>query len=213
MTEQHREQEDDPISSEFEDDSDTDNESKASSRWRRLMEGLSACVRLSVVAGVLFTGYQYWGSVDREKTQRSFELVDLWESDRIHDADVALSSKLQQLQVAASGMLQQGSSKDELIFLRKFVADKFLEEAQTDRDLAKSYGSIVYFLNRISNCASSGLCNPDVLDDFFKDYAVQFWSYFGEALSNDASGQVSPIGKYLSAKKTCFFGWCRRSFD
>ncbi|MGO7323279.1 hypothetical protein ACCS95_31985 [Rhizobium ruizarguesonis] len=199
--------EEDPIISAFEDDSDDQKRAgKQSSRWHWFMEILSALVRASVVAGVVFTGFQYVASVGREKTQRSFELVDLWESDRIQEADEKLSGRLQQLQDEASALLGQGQNDPG--FVQKFVAERLLEEAMSDKELANSYNSIVYFLNRVSNCTTSQLCNPDVLNDFFKDYTRQFWDYFSENLKKDAVRKVHPIEKYLNARKVCIISWC-----
>lgn len=195
MTEKERDTEE-PIAFVAEDDRD-DEDRAGKSAWDKFMEALSAGVRLSVIVGVVFTAVQYYASLGREQTQRSFELVDLWESDRMQSAQAVLKNKLETLQMEAQTVLGEEGASGNVAFVQKLIASRLLEDARDDKELGGAYSSVVYFLNRVSNCATSGLCNESVLKDFFRDYAQQFWDYFGESLSAEIRQDSHPIKKYL----------------
>ena len=182
-----------------EDVTDDDAPSQGKGLWTRINDGLGAGVRLSVILGAMFAAFQYYASVEREKTQRAFELVDLWESERMQNSQALLKEKLEAFQQEAQLMLGVDGVPKDPAFTRNLIAARLLEEARADKELSRAYSAIVYFLNRVSNCATSELCDDIVLRDFFFDYARQFWNYFGEALASEFDRGRHPIGIYVSS--------------
>lgn len=196
----HDTADDDPITASLEDDSDEDEaKSKARTYWLWFMEALTAGVRISVIAGVIFTGFQYYGSIQRERTQRAFELVELWQSDRMQAAGSLLKARLSVLQKDAAQLFPDSGKDSDPKFAQKLIGDMLLEQVRGDEKLSEAYTNILYFLNRVSNCAASRLCNASVLGDFFKDYAREFWDYFGESLSQESKQGEHPIKRFSSS--------------
>lgn len=192
--------EDDLITASLEDDSDEDEaDPKIRTYWLWFMEALTAGVRISVIAGVIFTGFQYYASMQREKTQRAFELVELWQSERMQAAGSLLKARLSVLQKDALQLILNSGKESDPKFAQKLIGDMLVEQVRGDDKLSEAYTSILYFLNRVSNCAASGLCNASVLGDFFKDYAGEFWDYFGESLGQETKQGEHPIKRFATS--------------
>jgi hypothetical protein len=163
-----------------------------------LNESIGLLVRLGVIGGLAFTAVQFTHSLSRERTQRSFELVDLWESDRIQSANSVIEAKLNSLQQSAKDIFGEEMVGNEAEFAEKLIGSQLLGDAKVDAELSTAFSTTVYFLNRVSYCASSELCDKGVLDAYFKDYSRQFWVYFGEELKRTTENKVHPIEVYLN---------------
>lgn len=175
-------------------------ENAAPSRTARFNAAINFVVRVGFLGGLLFTGYQYIDSLRRERVERSFELVDLWESERIQGAQRTLESKLSKLQSETTKVFGAKPTAEDLKFAEKVIGDAVFEQTKTDDELRNDFSTMLYFLNRVSYCATEGLCEASVVNDFFEDYAKQFWNYFGETFARGVDG-THPIKKYLDLRK------------
>lgn len=154
-------------------------------------------IKVSVIFGLFFSGFQYWKSVEREKIQRSFELVDLWQTDRIQKSFTVLKARLQEQQNEAL-RLMPNMTPQQAETAQKVIGAKIVSMTDTDPTVDEALSTMVYFLNRVANCANTNLCQVSVLDDFFFDYSKQFFLTFGSEIMSGSKMDARPIDKYIN---------------
>lgn len=177
---------------------------RPASRWRSLIRDvnfiLGMAVRTVVIIGGVLTYIQYSHSVKREQIQRSFELVDLWQGEKMQSSQNALQTEILKLARDAKSLSESSGNSLDPAFTQKVVADRLWDEIAAGGELSTAFFDVLFFLNRASYCATSDLCDKPVIDDFFKDYAKQFWSYFGENLERSRATDTHPIKTYLEGR-------------
>lgn len=185
-------------------DEPNDADRRHPSLWKRYMHGLNfglgMVVRVVIVIGGILTYIQYNHAVKREQVQRAFELVDLWQSERIQKSHEAIQAELLKLRGQARVMAEIEGKPSDPAFTQKLINDRLWEEVEAGGTLSTAFFDVVFFLNRASYCATSDLCDRQVIDDFFRDYATQFWAYFGDNLEVSRATDTHPIKLYLERK-------------
>ncbi|MEP9386685.1 hypothetical protein [Mesorhizobium sp. KR9-304] len=150
--------------------------------WRLLVYAWSGLlVRIMLVAGAVFSVYQFLLAREETRVQRALEMVELWEKPEYQDAQRAVKRRIGGLNAKYATLLGDRPTIDDRAFLMKRIGMEAMTEdggTQAAEEFQEDFERIVYFLNRISFCVEGGLCSRDVIDAYFRDYATSFWAYF-----------------------------------
>jgi hypothetical protein len=169
--------------------------------WRMLVYAWSGLfVRIIIVFGALFTVYQFLAAREEKRVERSLELVTLWESEAYQDAQRALRQRLSALNTRNAALFQGKLTETQ----RGVILGRIGEEALSEdggtmplADFQEEFDRIVYFLNRLSFCIEGDLCSRAVLDAYFRDYGVSFWSYFSAHIQKQRRAGLPNYAKPL----------------
>ena len=115
------------------------------------------------------------------RVERTLQLVELWERSEYQDAQKAVKSRLTSLNQKYSDLLGKNPSPTELSVYYQKIGIEALNGDGGDMPLAEfqdRFDRVVYFLNRVSSCVEGNLCDRDIANDYFQDYAASFWRYF-----------------------------------
>lgn len=162
----------------------TKESSPFSDRDRRVMvyAWMGFMLRILLVVGAVFSIIQYLAAREEKRVERTLALVDMWDGAEFQDAQTALKARLIALNKANEGLMSSNPTEDE----RKIYYESVGKQLMTDgggaapmTEFEPKFDRIVYFLNRVSTCVKRNLCDRQVADDYFLDYARSFWSYFG----------------------------------
>ena len=138
-------------------------------------------LRILLIAGTLFTVYQYLAARYEMRVDRTLKLVELWEQDRYQDAQKAMRARLAALNEKYSDLLGKNPSQPAMDVYYSRIGLEALKAEGGDMPLPEfqdRFDRIVYFLNRVSFCVDGNLCDRDITDSYFQDYARSFWRYF-----------------------------------
>lgn len=150
--------------------------------WRMLGYAWSGFVlRLLLIAGGIFTVYQYVQTRDEARIGRTLEMVDLWEQPQYQEAQRAVRQRIAALNERYSRLIGENPSPEELRVYRSRIGMEAMSEDGGEMplpDFEEHFDRIVYFLNRVAFCVESDMCKREVADAYFRDYAQSFWAYF-----------------------------------
>ena len=138
-------------------------------------------LRVLLISGTLFSVYQYMMARREMRVERTLQLVELWERSEYQDAQKAVKSRLTNLNQKYSDLLGKNPSPTELSVYYQKIGIEALNGDGGDMPLAEfqdRFDRVVYFLNRVSSCVEGNLCDRDIANDYFQDYAASFWRYF-----------------------------------
>lgn len=138
-------------------------------------------LRVILVAGGLFSAWQYIERREETRVERTLELVELWEQAEYQQANNALQARIEALNEVHAHLLPEQPSQQELAIYRERIGLASLGEdggTMPVEEFRAEFNRIVYFLNRVAFCVDSGLCSRTVTNAFFRDYARSFWSYY-----------------------------------
>jgi hypothetical protein len=163
-------------------------------------------LRLMLIIGALFSVFQYLTARQERRVERTMQLVELWEQKDYQDAQQALKRRLVDLNAKYSGLLGAQPTAKEIAVYNRRIGLEALTENGGDQPLTEFQGQfdrIIYFLNRVSACSTANICAPEVVDQYFRDFAKSFWSYFAGYINRQRqAGSVSyakPLEDYLGA--------------
>ena len=138
-------------------------------------------VRIVLVAGAVFSVYQFLLAREETRVQRALEMVQLWEQPEYQAAQRAVKKRVAALNASYANLLGDRPTSNDRSFLMKRIGLEAMTEkggTQPTEEFQEEFDRIVYFLNRISFCVEGGLCSREVIDAYFLDYATSFWDYF-----------------------------------
>jgi|GEM_PF-958756 len=169
--------------------------------WSNKAAGLLA--RLVFVGAVAITAFEYFEATQRERTERTFALVELWDSERVQSAHNAIQQARLSIERENRAVLDALGDPDDRGALERIVADGVVGSAygaDPDIELRASLETLLYFLNRVAHCVAAELCEPEIADVFFLEYASSFWALFGEGLAHERPQSVAPLREHLAAR-------------
>jgi hypothetical protein len=140
-------------------------------------------VRIVLILGAIFTVVQFLAAREEKRVERTLTLVELWEQDRYQDAYSALSRRLNGLNQRFAGDLGADPTADKIAFFQQRVGSMAMTADGGEMPLEEfetHFERLVYLLNRVASCVEAGLCSATVADDYFRDFAQSFWSYFSD---------------------------------
>lgn len=150
--------------------------------WRMLGYAWSGFVlRLLLIAGGIFTVYQYVQTRDETRIGRTLEMVDLWEQPQYQEAQRAVRQRIEALNEKYAGLIGDDPTPEELRVYRSRIGMEAMSEDGGEMPLPvfeEHFDRIVYFLNRIAFCVEGDMCKREVAEAYFRDYAQSFWAYF-----------------------------------
>lgn len=152
--------------------------------WRMWIYAWSGLlVRLAIILGGIFSVYQYLEISEEKRLTKTFELLEEWEKPEYQTAQIALRERLVGLNRQYSSLLDANPSPTELgVYMDRIGLAAMAEDGGTMPlpEFKAHFDRIVSFLNRVSTCVQGNQCSRDVTNDYFRDFAVSFWNYFGK---------------------------------
>lgn len=181
--------------------------------WRMWIYAWSGfMLRLMLVFGASFSVYQYLAARQEKRVERTMLLVERWEQPQYQEAQKALKQRLTALNEKYASLLGAKPSDKELaIYYRKIGTEVMTAQggAMPLPEFQAHFDRVLYFLNRVSACASATLCAPELADEYFKDYAASFWGYFAGYIQQQrqagSSNYAQPLEAYLRASEPALF--------
>ncbi len=164
-------------------------------------------LRILLVFGAVFSVVQYLQQRAEGRVNRTLELVDMWDRAEYQQAQRVLKERLVAANDQNQGLLGATPTDAEKKVYLSRLGKLLLTDAGGALPLSEfqpQFDRVVYFLNRVSSCVTNGICDRDVANDYFLDYARSFWSYFsGYAAEVRASGSpnfAKPIEQYVTSE-------------
>jgi hypothetical protein len=163
-------------------------------------------VRVLIILGGFFTAYQYLEAKEKERVERTLQLVELWERTEYQTAQQAVAARLDELNARYAGLMGPNPTPAE----RKVYLEQIGIEAMTAEggsmplpEFRAEFDRVLYFLNRMAFCVEGNLCSKSMVDGYFGDYARSFWDYFiGHIAQQRKAGSTSyaaPLEGYLKS--------------
>lgn len=150
--------------------------------WRMLGYAWSGfLLRVLLIVGGIFTVLQYVQTREEQRIERALQMVELWERPDYQSAQRALKIRLDGLNDQYASLLGDDPGAEERQVYHEQVGLAALGEeggAMPLDEFRDHFDRIVYFLNRVAFCVEGNLCQRDVIDAYFRDFAASFWSYF-----------------------------------
>lgn len=157
-------------------------------------------VRIFLIAGGIFSVWQYMQQREEHRVERTLSLVQLWDQPSYHEAQRAVRQRLQILNEQHSEMLGENLSDNQL----KIYRDRIGLAAMTERggtmpldEFVEKFDRVIYLLNRVAFCVEGNLCSKDVANAYFHDYASSFWSYFSAYIESQREEGRPNYGKAI----------------
>ena len=152
-------------------------------------------LRLLLICGTLFTVYQYLMQRQEMRVERALQLVELWDQDKYQEAAKAVKARLAGLLAENPNPFGANPSQKELaVYYEKIGIEALTPDggAMPLPEFQEHFDRLVYFLNRVSFCVERNICDRDIADTYFQDYAASFWRYFkGYAGERRKGGELS----------------------
>ena len=179
------------------------------SDWRMWVYAWSGLmVRLAIILGGLFSIYQYLEISEEKRLNKTFELLEEWEKPEYQSAQVALRQRLVELNARYSNLLPADPSATERgVYMDRIGLAAMSEDGGTMplAEFRVHFDRIVSFLNRVSTCVQGNQCSSAVTNDYFRDFAVSFWNYFGKySRQMRQSGSTTfsvPLEEFVTGKR------------
>lgn len=167
-----------------------------------------ANIAVIVVAGLAYQ--QYVNANEDLKRGRSLAFVQEWTEKGFSSAYDDLSSFVEERRIAGEPLPSDLSP--EAITIAKFnLGQKWSEEIVAGDDyrsksLERDLDTIVQFFSRMSTCESSGLCDRDVLVEYFDSELLTFWDFFRAYAALRQMNGYSGYGNKVDALVRVFRG-------
>lgn len=129
-------------------------------------------LRFALVIGVGFTMLEYNRTLYWTQVERSLGHVKTWETDQNRAARLTLALAIRSARYAHPKL-----EKNKIGYLlHRNIRN------ESNSEIHKYFNEIFHLLNSISYCVNSNICDKAIIDGYFKDYATQFWEYFGKSV-------------------------------
>jgi hypothetical protein len=138
-------------------------------------------LRVLLIGGTLFSVYQYMAARQELRVERTLQLVELWERPEYQEAQKAVKTRLADLNEQYANLLGKNPTKTEFDVYYEKIGLAALSSDGGKLSLPEfqdQFDRVVYFLNRVSFCVDGKICDRDIADAYFQDYAASFWRYF-----------------------------------
>ena len=138
-------------------------------------------LRVLLIAGTLFTVYQYMMQRAEMRVERALALVELWDQDKYQEAAKAVKDRLAGLLAKNPNPFGAKPTEKDLAFYYARIGEQALDSSGADPatpQFQEEFDRLVYFLNRVSFCVDRNICDRDIAQNYFQDYAASFWRYF-----------------------------------
>lgn len=152
--------------------------------WRMWIYAWSGLlVQLVIIFGGIFSVYQYIQNAKESRLKKTFELLEQWEKPDYQAAQIALRDRLAGLNARYASLLPSDPSPTEIaVYMDRIGLEAMKEDGGTMPlpEFKAHFDRIVFFLNRVATCVQGNQCAADVTNDYFRDFSVSFWNYFGK---------------------------------
>jgi len=171
-----------------EDPTEEDNPFKARD-WRLFLFAWSGfLLRVLLCIGAVFSAVQFLQARDEKRIERTLDLVSLSEQTEFQAAQTAVKRRLANLNRQSAELITPQTSQDEIAIIMSSIGNQAMTEQGGTMpldDFQEQFDRVIYFLSRIASCVEGNLCDRDVADEFFLDYARSFWSYFSDWIEKE----------------------------
>src|SRR6185369_7040789 len=104
---------------------------------------------------------------------------ELWDQDKYQEAAKAVKTRLAELVKENPNPFGANPSQKDLAFYYAKIGEQALDPSGgAPADFQEQFDRLVYFLNRVSFCVDRDICDRDIAENYFQDYANSFWRYF-----------------------------------
>ena len=177
--------------------------------WRLFLFAWSGfALRILLCIGAIFSAMQFLQSRHEKRVERSLELVTLWESDSIQAAGAAVKRRLGDLGRQSADLITPQTTPEQLDIIMASIGNQAMTAEGGTMPLVEfqdHFDRIVYFLGRVGSCVEGNLCDREVADEFFLDYARSFWRYFSGWIEKQrrrgSPNLAAGIEHYLEARR------------
>jgi hypothetical protein len=171
--------------------------------WRMLSYAwIGLAVRVLLVAGALFSAYQYLENKEEKRVERTLQLVEAWERAEYQDAQRAISERLDGLNAKYAGLLGKNpSAADRSVYVEQIGLEAMTAEGgdMPPADFRAAFDRTLYFLNRVAFCVEGKLCSRAMTDGYFGDFALSFWQYFKGYIEKERKAGSASLAAPLEA--------------
>jgi hypothetical protein len=115
------------------------------------------------------------------RVERALALVELWDQDKYQEAAKAVKDRLAGLLAKNPNPFGAKPTEKDLAFYYARIGEQALDSSGADPatpQFQEEFDRLVYFLNRVSFCVDRNICDRDIAQNYFQDYAASFWRYF-----------------------------------
>ncbi len=161
-------------------------------------------LRVLLIGGTLFSVYQYMAARQELRVERTLQLVELWERPEYQDAQKAVKTRLADLNQQYANLLGKNPTKTEFDV---YYAKIGLAALSSDGgklplpEFQDQFDRVVYFLNRVSFCVDGKICDRELADAYFQDYAASVWrdlhGYVEKQRKGGSTTYAMAIEKYV----------------
>lgn len=126
-----------------------------------------------LVCGMVVTYWQYQAFLDNGKVEKSFDIVEEWETRNYQQDLITFSASIRFLEEEA--LKELGTEAD----IRGGPVLTYIQRKLTapDTEMKETIGRLYYFFDKLSLCVEQDLCDRDLLIDYFGSAARSFWIY------------------------------------
>jgi hypothetical protein len=138
-------------------------------------------LRVLLICGTLFSVFQYMMARQEMRVERTLQLVELWEKPEYQDAQKAVKNRLTAVMERNPNPFGPNPTETQKEIYFRQIGMEVLSPEGGEMPLFEfqdQFDRVVYFLNRVSFCVDGNLCDRDIADIYFQDYAKSFWRYF-----------------------------------
>ena len=153
--------------------------------WRMWIYAWSGLlVRLAIILGGIFSVYQYLENRRGEAAHQDVRTAGgMGASRNTRPRSSRCASGLSGLNTQYASLLPANPTPTELgVYMDRIGLAAMTGDGGTMPlpEFKAHFDRIVFFLNRVSTCVQGNQCSRDVTNDYFRDFAVSFWNYFGK---------------------------------
>lgn len=135
---------------------------------------------LGVAAAAIITALQYVGANDGVRSERSFEIVKLWQEEELDQDFTAVQVFVEErVNTVGSGLQRlKGAARKHAM---NNLGNTWLVQnraSPTPVEIEPHLDRLTLFFSQIEICIEARLCDSDVLQRYFFSEVDSFWSYF-----------------------------------
>lgn len=171
--------------------------------WRLFLFAWSGfALRVLLCVGAVFSAIQFLQARQDKRVERTLALVELWERADYQEAQKALKRRLGDLNRQAAGLVTAQTTPEQMDIIMSSIGSKAMTDEGGTMPLVEfrdHVDRVLYFLSRLSSCVETRLCDRDVADEFFLDYAQSFWRFFSTFIEKERRAGSENLGVALQA--------------
>lgn len=169
---------------------------------RTLLNQVDSVLKFLLVAGAIFTVYQYLDAKRVERVKQTLSYIERFEGEDTAAAHQAISEELRAQRPAFERINAQPATQEAAKQARTLIAKFLAYDAGQGRGLAAEIDVLISFFSSLQICIEQGLCEAKVAHAFFDEYVNAFWANFEPYVAErreSASAFGGPMERFVKA--------------